>query len=100
MAIFNKNKKKKHKSSHHFAGESIQSTLHKNLEFTATEQYKLLRTNLEFTVPEGTDARIELPVAGKSITVNGVSFNGDELGAFRRSGRLVFKLHAGKYEIK
>ena len=53
-----------------------------------------------FTVPEGTDARIELPVAGNSITINGVSFNCDELGAFRRSGRMVFKLHAGKYELK
>ena len=28
-------------------------TLHKNLKFTATEQYKLLRTNLDFTLPEG-----------------------------------------------
>jgi capsular exopolysaccharide synthesis family protein len=29
-------------------------TLHKNLSFTALEQYKLLRANLEFTLPEGT----------------------------------------------
>ena len=28
-----------------------QKTLHKNLEFTATEQYKLLRANLAFTLP-------------------------------------------------
>ncbi len=27
-------------------------TLHKSLEFTAVEQYKLLRTNLSFTLPE------------------------------------------------
>lgn len=31
---------------------NLQKTLHKNLEFTATEQYKLLRTNLSFTLPE------------------------------------------------
>lgn len=28
-------------------------TLHKNLKFTAAEQYKLLRANLRFTLPEG-----------------------------------------------
>lgn len=28
------------------------NTLHKNLKFTAIEQYKLLRTNLNFTLPE------------------------------------------------
>ena len=40
--------------------ETHQRTLHKNLEFTATEQYKLLRTNLDFTIPEG----IKCPVIG------------------------------------
>lgn len=30
----------------------IQKTLHKNLDFAATEQYKLLRTNLSFTLPD------------------------------------------------
>ena len=35
-----------------------QNTLHKNLEFTAVEQYKLLRTNLSFTLPEGEGCRI------------------------------------------
>ena len=30
-----------------------QKTLHKHLEFTAIEQYKLIRTNLDFTLPEG-----------------------------------------------
>ena len=38
----------------------IQSTLHKNLGFTAIEQYKLLRTNLNFTIPEG----VTCPVIG------------------------------------
>ncbi len=28
-------------------------TLHKNLAFTATEQYKLIRANLDFTIPDG-----------------------------------------------
>lgn len=35
-----------------FAPENTVNTLHKNLSFTATEQYKLLRTNIEFTIPE------------------------------------------------
>lgn len=35
-----------------FAHED-EKTLHKNLGFTALEQYKLLRANLEFTLPEG-----------------------------------------------
>lgn len=44
-------KKLKHKSfvSGH---NEIEKTLHKNLEFTATEQYKLIRANLDFTLPE------------------------------------------------
>ncbi len=47
MGIFEK--KKRHSSF--LNGEVSRKTLHKNLEFTATEQYKLLRTNLEFTLP-------------------------------------------------
>lgn len=47
--------------------ETHQRTLHKNLEFTATEQYKLLRTNLEFTVPEGT----KCPVVGITSSMRG-----------------------------
>lgn len=35
-----------------FANEG-EKTLHKNLGFTALEQYKLLRANLEFTLPDG-----------------------------------------------
>ena len=53
MGLFNK---KRGRSP--FANEIHQRTLHKNLEFTATEQYKLLRTNLDFTVPEGTKCPI------------------------------------------
>ena len=35
-------------------------TLHKNLGFTANEQYKLLRTNIEFTIPED----VKCPIIG------------------------------------
>lgn len=48
MKIF----KKHHKKS--FLGdEAANRTLCQNLEFTATEQYKRLRTNLDFTLSEG-----------------------------------------------
>lgn len=41
------------KSKASFTSNSAETrTLHKNLEFTAVEQYKLLRTNLSFTLPE------------------------------------------------
>lgn len=50
-----------------FASEIHQRTLHKNLEFTATEQYKLLRTNLNFTLPEG----IQCPVIGVTSSMRG-----------------------------
>ena len=50
-----------------FAGEIHQRTLHKNLEFTATEQYKLLRTNLDFTLPEG----VKCPVIGVTSSMRG-----------------------------
>lgn len=50
-----------------FLNELHQRTLHKNLEFTATEQYKLLRANLEFTVPEGT----KCPVIGVTSSMRG-----------------------------
>lgn len=58
-------KKKQRRSP--FSSETHQRTLHKNLEFTATEQYKLLRTNLEFTVPEGT----KCPVIGVTSSMRG-----------------------------
>jgi len=50
-----------------FMTETHQRTLHKNLEFTATEQYKLLRANLGFTVPEGT----KCPVIGITSSMRG-----------------------------
>ncbi len=42
-------------------------TLHKNLEFTATEQYKLLRTNLDFTLPEDE----KCPIIGVTSSMRG-----------------------------
>ena len=62
MGLFDK--KKNHIP---FAGEIHQRTLHKNLEFTATEQYKLLRTNLDFTLPEG----VKCPVIGVTSSMRG-----------------------------
>ena len=50
-----------------FSSEFHRRTLHKNLQFTATEQYKLLRANLEFTIPEGT----KCPVIGVTSSMRG-----------------------------
>ena len=52
-----------------FVNDSLASrrTLHKNLEFTATEQYKLIRTNLDFTLPDGE----KCPVIGVTSSMRG-----------------------------
>ena len=42
-------------------------TLHKNLEFTAIEQYKLLRANLSFTLPED----VKCPIIGVTSSMRG-----------------------------
>lgn len=57
---------KKHASNLLFPPE-IRKTLHKNLEFTATEQYKLIRANLDFTLPEGE----KCPVIGVTSAMRG-----------------------------
>lgn len=44
-----------------------QKTLHRNLDFTAKEQYKLLRTNLSFTLPEDE----KCPVIGITSSMRG-----------------------------
>ncbi|MBO4219828.1 MAG: CpsD/CapB family tyrosine-protein kinase [Clostridia bacterium] len=46
---------------------SNSNTLHKNLAFTAAEQYKLIRANLDFTVPEGE----KCPVVGVTSSMRG-----------------------------
>ena len=58
-------KRKHHHTSFH--NEVNQKSLHKNLEFTATEQYKLLRANLDFTLPEGE----KCPVIGVTSSMRG-----------------------------
>ena len=55
------------KSRNSLNANSLEGTLHKNLEFTAIEQYKLLRTNLTFTVP----ADVKCPVIGVSSSIRG-----------------------------
>ena len=51
-------------SNNHF---DPKKTLHKHLSFAATEQYKLLRTNLEFTIP----AETKCPVIGVTSAMRG-----------------------------
>ena len=67
MALFKFLKLKDKKPQAPFSGEVAQTKLHKNLEFTATEQYKLLRTNLDFTLPEG----LKCPVIGVTSSMRG-----------------------------
>ncbi len=47
--------------------KDIKYTLHKNLEFTALEQYKLLRANLDFTLPENE----KCPIIGVTSSMRG-----------------------------
>lgn len=58
--------KRKHGSNFLLSSEN-KKTLHKNLEFTATEQYKLIRANLDFTLPEGE----KCPVIGVTSAMRG-----------------------------
>lgn len=69
---------KKTKGNSLFSLADSQKTLHKNLEFTATEQYKLLRTNLSFTL-EGEGCKIigvtsSMRGEGKSTTSVNLSY--------------------------
>lgn len=45
----------------------LKKTLHKNLEFTALEQYKLIRANLDFTLPENE----KCPIIGVTSSMRG-----------------------------
>lgn len=59
---------KKRKRKRFMAGNNEnKKTLHKNLEFTATEQYKLIRANLDFTLPEDE----KCPVIGVTSSMRG-----------------------------
>lgn len=69
---------KKHKKGFSLFADD-QKTLHKNLEFTAVEQYKLLRTNLSFTLSEDEGCRIigvtsSIRGEGKSTTAVNLSY--------------------------
>ncbi len=57
---------KKNEKSMHASGAN-RKTLGKNLEFTATEQYKLLRTNIRFTLTEET----KCPIIGVTSSMRG-----------------------------
>lgn len=57
----------KKKSRRGSSAANVENTLHKNLEFTATEQYKLLRTNLSFTLP----ADVKCPIIGVTSSIRG-----------------------------
>lgn len=50
-----------------FDATANKKTLHKNLSFTAIEQYKLLRTNLCFTLPED----LKCPIIGVTSSMRG-----------------------------
>ena len=63
MAFLSKSKK----LSSIFDQTASKKTLHKNLTFTAIEQYKLLRTNLSFTIP----VDIKCPIIGVTSSMRG-----------------------------
>lgn len=52
-----------------FVNTADERTLHKNLDFTAAEQYKFLRTNLDFTLPQDE----KCPVIGVTSSLRGES---------------------------
>lgn len=64
MGLFNAKVNKRRVSP---LAEISPKTLHKNLDFTATEQYKLLRTNLAFTLPEDE----KCPIIGVTSSMRG-----------------------------
>lgn len=73
MGLFNKKNKKVS------FGQSEHKTLHKHLNFTATEQYKLLRTNIDFTLPQDEKCHIigvtsSMRGEGKSTTAINLSY--------------------------
>ena len=72
-------KKKNDKNPGVLFGQVDQKTLHKNLSFTATEQYKLLRTNIEYTLPQDEKCHVvgvtsSMRGEGKSTTAINLSY--------------------------
>ena len=73
MGLFNKKDKKVS------FGHQEYKTLHKHLNFTATEQYKLLRTNIDFTLPQDEKCHVigvtsSMRGEGKSTTAINLSY--------------------------
>lgn len=64
MSLFSKRRKIKAFMS---GNSESKKTLHKNLEFTAIEQYKLIRANLDFTLPDDE----KCPVIGVTSSMRG-----------------------------
>lgn len=58
---------KRKKRSAALTPAEIQKTLHRNLEFIAGEQYRLLRANIKFTVPE----EVKCPIIGVTSSIRG-----------------------------
>ncbi len=58
---------KKGKKKGNFASGENPETLHKNLTFTGSEQYKMLRTNLSFTLPDD----VKCPIIGVTSSMRG-----------------------------
>jgi len=91
MGLFGK---KSAKNKNFLSGEhDNQKTLHKNLEFTATEQYKLIRANLDFTLPPDEKCPVigvtsSMRSEGKSTTSVNLSY------VFAEKGRKVLLIDA------
>lgn len=76
MKLFEKFKKKDNKVPF---GQVEPKTLHKHLNFTAREQYKLLRTNIDFTLPQDEKCHVigvtsSMRGEGKSTTAINLSY--------------------------
>ena len=83
MSLFGK---KRRKNDFLANADTNENTLHKNLAFTAAEQYKLIRANLAFTLPEGEKCPVigvtsSMRGDGKSTTAINLSFVLAEKGA-------------------
>lgn len=86
--------KKKRKRGQFLSLDTVNKrTLHKNLEFTAAEQYKLIRANLDFTLPEDEKCPVigvtsSMRGEGKSTTAVNLSY------AFAEKGSKVLLIDA------
>lgn len=86
MRLFEKKCRYKKRKTFTQGNNENKKTLHKNLEFTATEQYKLIRANLDFTLPEEESCPIigvtsSMRGEGKSTTAVNLSYVFAEKGS-------------------